>query len=60
MADGARVLARIWEGAWAAAGGDALAVNLLGQVKREQLLQLYLDTDFVRSLYLNEIGPVLK
>lgn len=59
MADGARVLARIWEGAWAAAGGDVLAASALGLVNRDRVRDRYVDVKFVPSLELDEIDAVL-
>jgi hypothetical protein len=59
MADGARVLARIWEGAWAAAGGEGLPNNALGLLNRDRVQQRYLDDGFVPSLELKDIGSVL-
>jgi hypothetical protein len=60
MTDGARVLARIWEGAWAEGGGGDIAEAELGAVDPERLMKLYRDLRFVESLDLDHIGPILR
>ncbi len=60
MADGARVLAKIWQGAWTAGNGEAIAKTKLGPVSEAALMALYRDKKFVESLDLDHIGPKLK
>jgi hypothetical protein len=61
MTDGARVLAMIWESAWAAAGnGNKIGNSALGAVDPKRLIALYTDATFVPSLDLDHIGPSLK
>lgn len=60
MADGGRTLAAIWQGAWDAGGGDAIANTKLGPADTGALSELYEDTKFVESLVLDDIGPVLE
>lgn len=59
MADGARVLARIWQAAWDAGGGDATAIGNEG-IETKDLVAMYEDTKFVESLNLDDIESVLK
>lgn len=59
MADGARTLARIWEGAWAAGKGDNIDEDDLGPISFERLVELYTDETFVESLDLDHIGAAL-
>jgi hypothetical protein len=58
MADGARVLARIWQAAWDEGGGDA--IGDVGAVEPKDLKELYEETTFVESLNLDDIESVLK
>jgi hypothetical protein len=60
IADGARTLAMLWASAWAEGKGDTRvpAAALKAQPKAD-LRTLYLDTGFVPSLTLDEIGAVL-
>lgn len=60
MTDGARVLARIWEGAWAAGKGGKILASELGPVKPSTLMKHYRNTKFVESLDLDHIGAVLR
>jgi hypothetical protein len=60
MADGARVLARIWEGAWAEGHGGDIAGPALGTIDPGILKGLYEDEKFVESLDLDHIGAVLR
>ncbi|MEO8099330.1 MAG: S1/P1 Nuclease [Acidobacteriota bacterium] len=60
MADGARVLAAIWEGAWIQGSGAAIPQAQLGFVDPDALYNLYTDTDFVKSLDLDHIAPELQ
>ncbi len=60
MADGARVLAFVWQSAWTAGGGDTqFAPGALGPVDTDDLMTLYQDPKFVPSLDLDSIKPVL-
>lgn len=56
MADGAQVLAALWDGAWREGGGIAGA----GDVGEDALKRLYADPAFVPSLDLDHIGPALQ
>jgi hypothetical protein len=60
MTDGAQVLARIWEGAWAEGGGDAILLSNLGVIDPALLMGLYRNLEFVESLDLDQIGPILR
>ncbi|MBB3964924.1 S1/P1 Nuclease [Rhizobium metallidurans] len=60
MADGARILALLWDSAWASGDGDRLKSKDLVAVDRADLKQLYEKNDFVPSLVLDDIGAVLK
>jgi len=55
MADGARVLARIWQGAWNAGNGNAIAAGKLKSIAPSQLKDYYNDVTFVESFYLDDI-----
>jgi len=60
MADGARVLAWLWESAWSVADGDRFGPSDLGAAKIEVLQHLYAgDPTFVPSLDLDHIDPAL-
>ena len=59
MADGARVLAAVWLGAWTAGNGNAIAANKLRAVNADALIDRYNDRDFVPSLDLDSIAEVL-
>jgi hypothetical protein len=60
MSDGARVLAWIWDSAWAAGNGDRLEQSALGAAPVEDLQRLYTsDATFVPSLDLDHIDPAL-
>jgi hypothetical protein len=60
MADGARVLAMIWKSAWTAGGGAAIAAGEIKGRTHKNIKALYQDPEFVPSLTLDDIGPVLK
>lgn len=60
MVDGAVALATLWEGAWAAAGGDGIADAELIAIPKAKLRRRYENTNFVKSLYLDEIAAVLQ
>jgi hypothetical protein len=59
MADGARVLAWLWDSAWTQGNGDRLDQGALGAAKAEDLQQLYSDPEFVPSLDLDHIDAAL-
>ncbi len=56
MADGAQVLAMLWDSAWAAGGGIAGAA---AAVPEAALQRLYEDPAFIPSLDLDQIGAAL-
>jgi hypothetical protein len=60
MADGARVLAKIWEGAWKEGQGSQISAAKLKPIPPNTLIGYCEDTKFVESLNLDEIGPVLR
>ena len=60
MTDGARVLARIWAGAWREGNGAAIPANQLGVVDPDVLNDLCRDLAFVESVDLNHIEPLLS
>jgi hypothetical protein len=61
MADGARVLAMTWDAAWRAGEGERnITRSKLVQVPTGALQDLYDNPDFVPSLDLDSIGPVLE
>jgi hypothetical protein len=60
MAEGARTLAAIWQGAWDAGQGDDIADGKLQLIDQQLLSDLYEDTSFVESFDLDHIGPILK
>jgi hypothetical protein len=60
MADGARVLAFIWEAAWAKGHGDSVASTKLKSIHPDALRNLYIDETFLPSLDLDHIGEVLE
>lgn len=60
MADGARVLAFLWEAAWKTGNGNKLAVNKLKPIELDALRDLYTDEDFLPSRDLDSIGSLLQ
>lgn len=60
MADGARVLGMLWKSAWIAGNGPGIAANKIAPVEPSELKDLYENPDFVPSLTLDEIAPVLQ
>jgi hypothetical protein len=60
MADGAMVLARIWEAAWQAGNGTAIPNSALTPIAENSLIALYTDVTFIESLDLDHIGAVLQ
>jgi hypothetical protein len=59
MADGARVLAAIWDGAWKQGNGDKLDAAKLEGLDPDALRKIYEDPAFVPSLDLNHIDAAL-
>ncbi len=60
MSDGARVLARIWEGVRAEGNGDDIPDSELGPTDPDILRGHYEDEKFVESLDLDHMGAVLR
>jgi len=60
MADGARVLARLWEAAWKVGKGQQAPAASLGEIDPGDLQSLYTDKTFVPSLDLDHIGAALQ
>jgi len=58
MADGARVLAKIWQAAWNAGNGDN--ITGLGPIATDLLVREYSNSKFVESLDLDHIERVLS
>jgi hypothetical protein len=59
MWDGARVLAAIWDGAWAAGAGDQVDPKQLKPRSLAKLKALYTNPKYIPSLDLDAIGDVL-
>jgi hypothetical protein len=59
MADGAKVLAGIWNAAWKAGNGGSIGQASLGAVDPKALVKLYTDEGFVESLDIDHIGAAL-
>lgn len=55
---GAATLAALWESAWKEGGG--LPKTKIREYKPEEIKPIYEDPDFLKSYYLEEIGPILK
>lgn len=60
MALGIRTLAMIWQSAWAVGQGNKIPAGDLVTISDKVLRRHYNDRNFVRSLALDEIGPVLR
>lgn len=60
MADGSRVLARIWEAAWKKGSGSQVPASKMKRIPEQDLIDLYEDTGFVPSLNLDDVKDVLK
>jgi hypothetical protein len=61
MAAGCRLLALLWESAWAEGGGDQkITGQKLKEVSREDLINCYKPRTFLQSFLLTEIGGHLK
>ena len=58
MGAGARYLAALWEAAFEKAGASTL--DGVGVIEEQKLASIYQDKNFVPSLTLKEIGPVLE
>jgi hypothetical protein len=59
MADGARVLAQVWESAWLAGSGETIAQAKLKPIDKKALMKIYQTPTFIPSLDLDHIGEVL-
>jgi hypothetical protein len=59
MTQGAILLARIWDSAWAAGNGEKIGEGLLDRVHSAALIKCYEDRSFIKSLYLDDIGSIL-
>jgi hypothetical protein len=59
MADGARVLAAIWDAAWKKGGGNQIAAGKLVGLDPDALRTIYEDPRVVPSLDLNDIDAAL-
>jgi len=59
MVEGARTLAMIWESAWTQGNGAAIDNSKLKALSRPALRNRYIDSDFVPSVTLGEIGSHL-
>lgn len=59
MADGAQLLAALWDSAWDVGRGEEPS-KLPGEIAKGDLAAIYRRPDFVPSLDLNNIGAVLK
>lgn len=59
MADGAQLLAALWDSAWSVGRGDESTV-LPDEISQEDLASIYRRADFLPSLDLDNIGAVLK
>jgi hypothetical protein len=60
MADGARVLARVWEAAWKVGKGQQVPAASLTAIDPGVLQSLYTDKTFVPSLDLDHVAAVLQ
>lgn len=60
MVDGSQVLAMIWDSAWSAGGGDAIAASALKAIGKDKLKELYEQTDFVPSVDLDHVAGYLS
>ena len=60
MALGARYLAMLWESAWVVGKGGSVAASKLVACDKAKVRALYIEPDFVPSLTLDKIAPVLK
>lgn len=60
IVDGCQVLAMLWDSAWREGNGQAIADNHLRAVTTKSLITLYSDQQFVPSLPLDEIDPILQ
>jgi hypothetical protein len=59
IANGCRMLAHIWEAAWAAGDGDT-NIGGLEEISQDDLVALYTNHEFVPSFTLDRIKPVLQ
>src|SRR4029077_19388247 len=58
IAAASHCLARLWQGAWSAGGGDQ-KITELGAVDQDRLATIYQAFDFLRSETLDTTAPVL-
>ncbi|MET4804006.1 hypothetical protein ABIA96_006610 [Bradyrhizobium sp. LB11.1] len=58
IAAGSDCLARLWQGAWNAGGGDR-TIKALGKIPEDTLAAIYQPFSFLQSETLNSIKPVL-
>ena len=59
MQAGAHLLAVLWESAWAVGQGDTKVASTAG-LSREQAMAICADFDFIPSVSISRIGPLLK
>lgn len=59
MGEGSRYLAMIWESAWIAGDGGAIAASKIKLLDRDAVRTRYIDPDFVPSVTLDKIGALL-
>ncbi len=60
VADGCRVLAMLWDSAWASGGGAATPASAIKAVSKARLRTLYEDPNFLPSKPLGQIDDYLK
>jgi len=54
IANGAHTLAILWQSAWKHGNGDAIPVNKLAALNQTDLMNLYMNPDFVKSFTLDD------
>jgi hypothetical protein len=59
MANGVRALAELWENAWKAGRGSAIASTALGAIDPGVLASIYTRDDFLPSHRIKDIASVL-
>ena len=59
MANGVRALAELWENAWKAGNGSAIANTALGAIDPDVLAGIYTRDDFLPSYRIKDIASVL-
>jgi hypothetical protein len=60
MALGAANLAMLWESAWKEGSGAAVPASKLKRLAEKEVRKRYIDPDFVPSVTLDKIGPLLS